>query len=206
VQGCFNFRQRLFWEGVQALDFDEPVSDESSLQHCRQSLADEIRALRCVDRSLSDSHFILSMKDSFLLLEQPAFTMELLTTTLTSAVDRNLLNPEQIRANMCALMRGLACLHRSGLAHRDIKSDNLMLDSKFVLRIYDFGLVKFMKDVKSIDDRGSGTLPYLPNECLTKIGPQPNYALVDAWCAGLVVFQTLEKRTLFDSSSVEIKT
>jgi len=43
--------------------------------------------------------------------------------------------------------KGMHFLHSSGIVHRDLKSLNLLLDSKWAVKVSDFGLTKF-KEMK----------------------------------------------------------
>lgn len=43
------------------------------------------------------------------------------------------------------MMYGLQAVHKAGIAHRDLKPQNLLLDTKFCLKITDFGLSKIME-------------------------------------------------------------
>eukprot|EP01128_Nolandella_sp_AFSM9_P003185 TRINITY_DN1371_c0_g1_i2.p1 TRINITY_DN1371_c0_g1~~TRINITY_DN1371_c0_g1_i2.p1 ORF type:complete len:1233 (-),score=220.28 TRINITY_DN1371_c0_g1_i2:114-3776(-) len=44
------------------------------------------------------------------------------------------------------IARGMDYLHAQGLIHRDLKSDNVLVDSQWTLKVADFGLSKFIKD------------------------------------------------------------
>jgi serine/threonine protein kinase len=51
------------------------------------------------------------------------------------------------------LLAGLGHSHKKGIAHRDIKAENILIDSQFNLKIADFG---FAAPIKGLD--GSGVL------------------------------------------------
>eukprot|EP00834_Sanchytrium_tribonematis_P003531 NODE_139_length_16235_cov_0.569038.p2 type:complete len:653 gc:universal NODE_139_length_16235_cov_0.569038:6412-8370(+) len=49
---------------------------------------------------------------------------------------------DKIHQIQLGIARGLAYLHSNQIAHNDLKSNNIMLDSLFIPRIIDFGMVK----------------------------------------------------------------
>jgi serine/threonine protein kinase len=58
--------------------------------------------------------------------------------------------------------RGLTYLHEESwlrIVHRDVKANNILLDSKLVPKISDFGLAKLYDDTKThISTRVAGTM------------------------------------------------
>jgi len=54
--------------------------------------------------------------------------------------------PEDLaRTYFIQACNGLQAVHKAGIAHRDLKPQNLLLDAKFQLKITDFGLSKIME-------------------------------------------------------------
>jgi serine/threonine protein kinase len=43
---------------------------------------------------------------------------------------------------MCEIILGLECLHNNDIIYRDIKPENILMDTKGHVKIVDFGLAK----------------------------------------------------------------
>jgi protein-serine/threonine kinase len=101
------------------------------------------------------------------------------------------------------LLRGVAYLHAHGIAHRDIKLENLLLDKEGHLKISDFGVAevfsgehpglraaggecgKNMGELRLSKPGICGSLPYIAPEVLEKKGdydPRP----LDVWSCAIV--------------------
>lgn len=97
------------------------------------------------------------------------------------------------------LMEGLQYLHRKRVIHRDIKGSNILLDSKGVLRIADFGLARTMKIVHK------GESPDYTNRVITIWYRPPELLLgltdygreVDIWGVGCLLIELYTKMSPF---------
>lgn len=65
------------------------------------------------------------------------------------------------------LVFGLEVCHSKGIIHRDVKPENLLLDSNNNIKLSDFGWSNFLKpNAKDVRDTFCGTLDYLAPEML----------------------------------------
>lgn len=110
------------------------------------------------------------------------------------------LTEPQSRFFMRDFLSGLQHMHTYGFAHRDIKSENLLLDADFTLKITDFG---FSAPIAGRDNSGMlktqvGTFSYMAPELHLKLCYEG--AKVDIFAAGIVLFITVAQRPPFCSA------
>ncbi|KAI7756501.1 hypothetical protein M8C21_014490 [Ambrosia artemisiifolia] len=101
----------------------------------------------------------------------------------------------QIKCYMLQLLKGIQHCHSRGVLHRDIKSSNILINNKGVLKIADFGLANFFDDrnKQPLTNRVV-TLWYRPPELLlgsTSYGP-----CVDMWSVGCVFAELFNGRPI----------
>lgn len=88
---------------------------------------------------------------------------------LTQKIYRDLrrqLYVSHIKQIMHQILRGIEYLHNDNIWHRDIKSANILLDNKGVIKIGDFGLAKRNKPNQNTLTKTVVTLWYRPPEVL----------------------------------------
>lgn len=85
------------------------------------------------------------------------------------------------------LIDGLDYLHSSGIAHRDLKPDNLLLTKDFVLKIADFGYSKALSETRrGLTKSRVGTDAYMAPEVLYGHAYFPICA--DLFSCGVILF------------------
>ncbi|XP_061352269.1 phosphoenolpyruvate carboxylase kinase 1-like [Gastrolobium bilobum] len=102
-------------------------------------------------------------------------------------LDRILANPfpePQAASIMKQLLEAVAHCHRLGLAHRDIKPDNLLFDSMNNLKLADFGSAELFGDGRSMSGV-VGTPYYVAPEVL--MGSEYDEK-VDVWSCGVILY------------------
>lgn len=101
-----------------------------------------------------------------------------------------------IRNYFRQVLLGLAYCHARGIAHRDIKLENLLLcGDKTTVKIADFGLAKVSTGA---DETIVGTIKYMAPEMFEGSGGGGNdHRLCDIWAAGVCLFAMTECRFPF---------
>jgi len=78
-------------------------------------------------------------------------TMELVEGKKLSNLVTEGLTQKEILDIAISLTDGVGSAHRKGIAHRDLKPDNIMIDNENRLKILDFGLAKLLDQKKETD-------------------------------------------------------
>jgi serine/threonine protein phosphatase PrpC len=113
----------------------------------------------------------------------PLYQGELLETRLAR---RPSLGLEEGRNIAIRLARAVATLHRDGIIHRDIKPDNVILESEGSLKLIDLGVVRIRGLEDSAPEEIPGTRAYVAPEMF--VGEAGNEA-TDIYALGITLFR-----------------
>lgn len=121
------------------------------------------------------------------------------------------------------LIQGLNYLHSNGIAHRDIKLENLLITKESKLKITDFGVSEVfsgihpglreaggqcgvnMGEIRLCSPGICGSEPYIAPEVLSKEAPYDPRAL-DVWSAAVVMINLIFGAPIWERAVIDAKT
>lgn len=99
------------------------------------------------------------------------------------------LTPANIKSYMIQTLQGLEYLHMNWIMHRDLKPNNLLVNSHGILKVGDFGLAKFYGSPTRINTHQVVTRWYRAPELL--YGARHYATGVDMWAVGCILAELL---------------
>jgi len=112
--------------------------------------------------------------------------------TLREVIHENgRLSPEQAFAVLAPTLSGLSAAHRTGLIHRDVKPENILLSRDGVVKVADFGLARAVAGTGTTSVTSGvllGTVAYLAPEQIERGNAD---ARSDVYAAGIVLYEML---------------
>lgn len=108
---------------------------------------------------------------------------------------------EEVIDTLSGITGALTAIHRAGIAHRDIKSANVMLTGSRVV-LADFGLVTPEVAVRA-GEPIAGSADYMAPELILGLVKPGEGPLVDLYALGVVAFEVLAGRHPFSSEKLQ---
>ena len=109
--------------------------------------------------------------------------------------ERTVLRPREALDIIEGVLSGLAAAHAAGIAHRDVKPENVLLGDSRSVKVADFGLARLLSDVSHTKSGLLiGTAAYLAPEQVA--GGRADFR-TDVYAAGIVLFELLTGRQPF---------
>ncbi|CAN6551728.1 unnamed protein product [Malus baccata var. baccata] len=159
----------------------------------------EISAMRRLQQhpNVLKIHEVLATKSKIYLVVELATGGELF-----AKLSRHGKLPESLaRRYFQQLVSALHFCHQNGVAHRDMKPQNLLLDKNGNLKVSDFGLSALPDQLKNgLLHTACGTPSYTAPEVVYRHGYDGSKA--DAWSCGVILFVLLAGHLPFDDSNL----
>lgn len=115
--------------------------------------------------------------------------------------ERGALKPGIVKSFMYQLLKGIAFCHTNRVLHRDLKPQNLLINSKLQLKLGDFGLARAFGIPVNTFSNEVVTLWYRAPDVL--LGSRTYNTSIDIWSAGCIMAEMFSGRPLFPGTTNE---
>lgn len=181
------------YEGVDILENSRTVA----IKILKQEFSDDPQYLRRLSReaqamvAIKNDH-VVALYDMGSDGDVHYLVMEYVNgATLREYMDRvGKVEPRKAVDIVCGVLDGLAQAHRSGLIHRDVKPQNIMMPSGGGIKLTDFGIAKFAASTTKTYEGGEamGSVYYISPE---QAKGDPVDAQTDIYSVGIMLYEML---------------
>ncbi|XP_030541219.2 CBL-interacting serine/threonine-protein kinase 4-like [Rhodamnia argentea] len=179
---------------IKIIDKTKPITSAMEPQILREVAA--MRRLQCHPNILK-IHEVMATRTKIYLVMELASGGEL----FSKIVRRGRLTEPVARRYFQQLVSALRFCHRSGVVHRDVKPQNLLLDAAGALKVSDFGLSALPEQLRDgLLHTACGTPAYTAPEVVCRHGYDGSKA--DAWSCGVILFVLLAGYMPFDDHNL----
>ncbi|PQE27681.1 putative ribosomal S6 kinase 2 beta protein [Rutstroemia sp. NJR-2017a BBW] len=112
-------------------------------------------------------------------------------------ISRKTFTEEAVRFWIAELGIALKYIHKQGIIHRDVKPDNVLLDSEGHIHLADFNVASDYTPNRKLTSK-SGTLAYLAPEVYKGCGYGPG---ADWWSLGVLFYECIYNKRPFEGST-----
>ena len=160
-----------------------------------KSLRQEIEILRGLRHDN-----IIAMVDSFETKAEFCVVTEFAQGELFEILEDDKCLPEdEVRAIAKQLVRALHYLHSNRIIHRDMKPQNILIGSRRVVKLCDFGFALAMSSNTMVLTSIKGTPLYMAPELVQE---QPYNHTVDLWSLGVILYELFVGQPPFYTNSI----
>lgn len=154
--------------------------------------------------ALTDSH-VVGVFDQGIDHGRPYIVMEFVEgCTLRNLITREApFDPERALSLIEPVAAALAAAHESGLVHRDVKPENVLIGDKGQIKVGDFGLARAASAKTITVAKGNviGTVSYLPPEIVAQTHAD---ARSDIYSTGIVLYELLTGEKPYTGENLQV--
>ncbi|ESZ94296.1 hypothetical protein SBOR_5292 [Sclerotinia borealis F-4128] len=142
--------------------------------------------------------FICNLRYSFQDIEYMYLVVDLMNGgDLRFHISRKTFTEEAVQFWIAELGIALKYIHKQGIIHRDVKPDNVLLDSEGHIHLADFNVASDYTSHRLLTSK-SGTLAYLAPEVYKGCGYGPG---ADWWSLGVLFYECIYNKRPFEGST-----